>query len=365
MEFEQIRYLDWAKTNMGKVKYDLANGAIPSLTAAELEIDPKELVLTTKHYYGDPELISLVAQTYSVPEKNVLLVPSASFGMFLAYQTVLSRGDEMLLEAPNYEPLYRLAQWLELYVKMLDRPFDKAFQIELESLERRISRKTRAVVMTNAHNPSGAVTNPEKMRTIGQIARSVGAFVIVGEVYLDCSFNGLPPASATLGENIITVSSLSKVYGLGGLRLGWMLMPENLIEKATNIMSYSANECASPSQSIAIKAFQKLPWLRERAKAIVTRNFWILREWFAQRTDIQWVPPGGGTVCFAKLPTGIESRDLVNRLKEKYDTLVVPGDFFWAKGYVRIGLGGPEDILRAGLKNLGSALDDLNKRKRP
>src|SRR5260221_14370427 len=115
---------------------------------------------------------------------------------------------------------------------MLERRFERGYQFEIEELERMVGRGTRAIVMTNAHNPSGAVTSPEKMMTVGQIARDYGATVICDEVYLDNAFApGLKPA-ASFGPNMVSIGSLSKVYGLGGLRIGWIVAPEPILRKA-------------------------------------------------------------------------------------------------------------------------------------
>src|SRR6185436_17848698 len=135
------------------------------------------------------------------------------------------------------------------------------WQIELEELERLASRATKAIVMTNLHNPSGVATNPEKMMTIGQIARDCGATVIVSEVYLDNAFtSGLRPA-ATFGPNLVSIGSLSKVYGLGGLRIGWMVASDAILKKARVVLDYIECDLPAPSESIALVALRRAPEL--------------------------------------------------------------------------------------------------------
>lgn len=362
MTFRRIDYLEWARTHMGRVKVDLARSNIKSLSKEELGLTLDQIDLSA-HEEADAELRDLIARRYGVPRAQVLLTAGATMGIFLACAATLQPGDQAILESPNYEPLYRAAEHARAEIKMLDRRFERGFQIELEELERKIGRATRAILLTNSHNPSGAATSPEKLQTIGQIARDHGATVVASEVYLDNAFMpGLKPA-ATLGPNLVSIGSLSKVYGLGGLRIGWMVSQEPLLRRAREVLDYLECELPVPSLRIAAVALRKAPELVLRCQQISMRNVKIVAEWVARRGDVQWVEPQGGTVCLIRLPSDVESQALSGLLQEKYQTLVVPGEFFYTRGFIRLSFGMDEDVLRQGLKNVSKGIDQLKARR--
>jgi aspartate/methionine/tyrosine aminotransferase len=360
MTFRKIDYLEWARTHMGRVKLDLAKSNIKALTKEELGLTLDAVHLSAPTDDGIVELTDLLAKRYGVSRASVMVTSGATMGIWLACCAAVAEGDQVLLESPNYEPLYRSLQARGAEIKMLERRFERGWQIELEELERRVNRATKAIVLTNTHNPTGVATSPEKLQTMGQIAREVGATVIVSEVYLDNAFAPGQKPAATLGPNLVSIGSLSKVYGLGGLRIGWIVGPEALLKQARLALDYIECDMPAPSESIAVVALKRGPELVLRCQQIAMRNFKIIREWIEKRGDLQWVEPGGGTVCMIKLPPSVDSQALCTLLREKYATLVVPGDFFWVKSFIRVSAGMDEDILRQGLKNIGKAIDQLN-----
>jgi len=181
--------------------------------------------------------------------------------------------------------------------------------------------------------------------------------VISSEVYLDNAFvDGLAPA-ATFGPHMVSIGSLSKVYGLGGLRIGWLVGSEEVVARAREALDYIECDLPAPSEAIAAVALRRMNDWAERARGIARRGFDVVREWLAKREDLSWVEPAGGTVCVVKLPPAIPAAELSTVLRERHSTLVAPGDFFGLRGFLRISVGQDEEILRAGLKNIGKAID--------
>lgn len=359
MTFRKIDYLEWARTHMGRLKADLAKSNIKALTKEELGLSLDQIHLSSPTDDGVVELRELIAKRYGVPTSQVLVTAGATMGIYLACCAAVDEGDQVLLESPHYEPLSRALESRGAEIQSLERRFERGWEIELEELERKAGRSTRAIVLTNTHNPTGVATSPEKMMTIGQIARESGATVIVSEVYLDNAFAPGQRPAATLGPNLVSIGSLSKVYGLGGLRIGWLVGPEPLLKKARLALDYIECDLPAPSESIALAALKKGPELILRCQQIAMRNFKIIKEWIEKRGDLRWVEPGGGTVCMVKLPGGVDAQALSTLLREKYGTLVVPGDFFRIRGFLRLSAGMDEDVLRQGLKNVGKAIDQL------
>ncbi|MBI2931482.1 MAG: aminotransferase class I/II-fold pyridoxal phosphate-dependent enzyme [Planctomycetes bacterium] len=364
MSFRKIDYLTWARTFMGRSRYDLARSNVKAVTKEEIELTLDQIDVSIPDPQGNEDLRQLLAKRYGVPASCVFITNGATMGLFLACAATIDRNDEVLLESPNYEPLYRIPMQFGANLKMIERRFDRGWQIDLEELERRVSRSTRAIVLTNMHNPSGVATNPEKLRTIGQIARACGARVIVSEVYLDNVFASGHKPAATYGDHMVSLGSMSKVYGLGSLRVGWIVGSEEVIDRLKTIFDYVAGGLPGPTQSIALAALKKSDVLLARCRDIVQRNIKAVSEWIKKHEDTTWIEPEGGTVGMLKLPPHVEALGLATLLREKYSTLVVPGDFFWVKGFIRLSLGVDEEVVRIGLKNLGSAIEQMRSPQR-
>jgi len=364
MSFHKIAYLEWARRHMGHVRYDLARSNIRALSREEFDFTLDDVPAGTVDETGRPELRKAIGDRYGISPERVFVSNGATMGIFLACAASIEPEDEVLLEAPNYEPLYRIPQRLGASIKALERRFDRGWQIDLEEFERRISKRTKAVLMTNLHNPSGVGTNPDKMLTIGQIARDHGARVIVSEVYLDSCFTAGHRPAVTFGDHLVSIGSLSKVYGLGGLRMGWIAGDESFIQRVHTIQDYIAGGVSAVSQALALKALAKSDVLVNRCRQVVQQNLRVLTDWLKKRPDLAWVEPEGGTVALLKLPGTIDAMELSNHLRENSGTLVVPGDFFWLRGFIRISLGIDEETLKTGLRHVGAALDHFKSRGR-
>jgi aspartate/methionine/tyrosine aminotransferase len=362
MTFRRIDYLEWARTHMGRVKLDLARSNIQPLGREELGVPLGDVPLSSAESDGGAELRGILAGKYGVATSQVLVTSGATMAIYLAAAATLKPGDQAIVEAPAYEPLLRAVEERGAEIRPLERRFDRGWQIELEELERKITRATRLVLLTNTHNPSGAATSPEKLASIGQLAHDHGATVVVGEAYLDNAFTPLRPAAA-LGPDLVSIGTLSKVYGLGDLRIGWLAGSEPFIDRARQVLDYLECVLPAPSEWIAARALRKAPEIAARCRRIAERGFGVLREWIQKRDDLDWVEPAGGTVALVRLPHGVEAAPLSALLREKHSTLVVPGDFFGARGFLRISAGGDEDVLRQGLKNVGRAIDQLKSRR--
>ncbi|NUN50251.1 MAG: aminotransferase class I/II-fold pyridoxal phosphate-dependent enzyme [Candidatus Brocadiae bacterium] len=359
MQFQPVGYLEWMKDHFGRYTYDLANPAVQTLTPAELGLTPQDLEFNGRNYHGHPELLKTIAERFGVSTSNVVLTDGASMGIALLSFALLEPGMQVLLEAPNYEPLYRLPSSLGCDVRMMERPWEKGFQVDLESFQRRISRNTRVVWLTNLHNPSGVMTDGDRLRTLCQVSRDHGATLICSEVFRDLVFRGEPPPPAfKLDRSAVSIGSLSKLYGLDGLRVGWILCHEDLARRLASVRNHFSVMGSWLCEHVTLAAFRRLDRLLARSRSILTENLPVLKEFVEGRDDLEWVEPDGGTIAFLKLRGGVPSWDFARHLHDKYSTLVVPGDFFWAKGFLRVGFGGPTETLKSGLRILGNALTE-------
>ena len=364
MQFKKLHYIDWARQNIdGNFKYNLGNSCMTYLTKEDLGLGLNDIELYGGKSGISEVLKSKIAKMYGVDEQNILITTGATMSLFLLCSVLLESRDDVILEAPNYEPLYKTVLHFTSTVKIIERRFDKGFQLDLEELERKISRNAKAIIITNVHNPSGVSTSPEKLSTIGQIARDYKTMVISDEVYLDGVLNPQLKPAVTLGQNMISINSMTKIFGLPQIKIGWIAADEGIIKRLNAAYLYITGGSVSyPSQMIALKALQNADSILSRYKDVVSRNIKVISDWINSRDDVEWDEPEGGTTCFIRIPSGVDDVRIADLLMQKYNTLIVPGNFFWARGFIRISFGCNTETLQVGLSNIGKALDEVKKK---
>jgi hypothetical protein len=274
----------------------------------------------------------------------------------LALATVLSPGDEVVIEQPAYGPLLDVAHYLGARVRRVERRFEDDFAVSLGEMERAITPATRLVVLTNMHNPSGALLSADTLRAIGGLAQRVGAHVLVDEAYLDMLFDRAAPYAFSLGENFIITTSLTKTYGLSSLRCGWILAPAALAHRMWRMNDLFAATPAHPAERLAVVAFDHLAQFRARAQSRLATNRVLLDAFLDSRSDLECFRPPGGTIVFPCLTRGEPAR-FFKMLREEFETTVVPGSFFELPRHFRLGIGGETEPLRAAPAQLSAALD--------
>jgi aspartate/methionine/tyrosine aminotransferase len=179
-------------------------------------------------------------------------------------------------------------------------------------------------------------------------------------VYLECEFGERTASCVHAGPNVITTCSLTKAYGLDGLRAGWLLGPTTLMRRAARIHDMLGANGVAPGERMQVAAFGRLPALRARAHALLDPNLERLREYFATERRLAVHVPTGGNVVFPRLPASVNSDRLADLLRERYSTLVVPGRFFEMPRHIRVSFGCRPSRLARGLANISRALDDLS-----
>jgi len=267
-------------------------------------------------------------------------------------------GDEVLIEEPTYGAILSAAEYLGAKIRRFPRKFESGFQLDPREVERSISARTRLIVITNLHNPSGVRTIDSKLRMVGEIARSMGAHVLVDEVYLEACFDSPWQTAYLLGPNFVTTSSLTKAYGLSGLRCGWIFAAKPLAERMWRLNDLFGVMAPHPIELLSVLAFEHLPEITARAMQVLATNRGLLKEFFKSRRDLLAIWPEAGTVAFPQLASG-HADAFCQLLREKYETSVVPGRFFEMPEHFRIGVGGKTEDVREGLARIGAALDEL------
>lgn len=351
-------YMQWAKTGPHG-RFNLANSGVMNYTLAELGVRIEELELSGPSAYGYAPLQEALAAKCGAPPECVVAAMGTSLANHLAMAALVEPGDEVLIERPAYELLVTLARYLGADVKRFERRSEDGFALDPREVERQLSARTRLVVLTNLHNPSSADTPDEVLLRVGEMARRVGARVLVDEVYLDAMFERAPPTAFHLGEEFVATNSLTKVYGLSGLRCGWALAPPDVARRMWLLNDLFGVIPAHAAELLSRIALDNLPAIAEKSRALLAENRRLLEAFLETRDDLEWTRLEFGTVYFPRLRRG-SADELCALLRERYDTSVVPGSFFESPQHFRVGIGGETEILSAGLERLGAALDELS-----
>lgn len=355
-------YVQWAKAR-APVRFDLAGSHVRSCTIDDLDGARDAIELTGDNDRGYAPLVGAISTQYGVPPGHVTTAQGASGANFLVCAALLEAGDEVVVERPGYDALLGAARVLGARTARFDRDFGAGFALESDRVRRAITPRTRLVVVTSPHNPTGVVTSLDALDEIGRVAEANGAHVLVDEVYLDAALvrgraqSPIVHTAAGRGDVFIATSSLAKSYGLSGLRCGWILSSPAIARRVRRVRDVVDGGASIVTDRLAALAFSQIDRLRARTRVLLDANGTIVRDFLHSRPEIEWVEPGGGTVVFPRLRGVADSRRFAERLLTGRDTAVVPGYFFEAPAHFRVGFGGPTDALRSGLHAVGAALD--------
>lgn len=349
-------YMNWAKTKSG-AKFNLAVSGMPNVLLRELRVSLDDLEITDGGY-GYKPLIERIGARYRVAAESIVTAAGTTFANHLAMAALVRPGDEVLFESPAYEPMLAAVRYLGADVKRFSRKFEDGFAVSPEEIERRVTSNTRLIVLTNLHNPSGVLTDDETLKRVGEIARRVSARVLVDEVYIETLFETSPRTSFHLGNEFVVTSSLTKAFGLSGLRCGWIFAEPELARKMWLLNDLFAATPVHAGERLSVVALDQIEELGARAKALLDRNRSLLSEFLDTRADLEVVRAEFGTVMFPRVRSG-DSEALCRLLREKYEMSVVPGTFFDLPAHVRLGIAVATPVLEGGLERLAKALDEI------
>ena len=348
-------YMQWAKTRPS-ARFDLAISNVLACTIADLPGAADALSLGGSNDNGYAPLIDAIAARYGVSPAQVTTAQGASGANFLVFAALLSHGDDMLVERPGYDPLMGAARLLGANVVRYERTFEDGYRVDPQRIADAMTPRTKLIVITSPHNPTGAIATDDATREVGRLAAGRGAHVLVDEVYLDAAGAGISPA-ACHGDVFISTSSLTKSYGLAGLRCGWILSSAATAERLRRARDVVDGTGSIVAERLGVLAFQNLEPLMTRTRALLSRNFAVMKSFLESRQDLEYVPPQGGTVVFPRIRGLADASGFAERLLVEAETAIVPGRFFDAPAHFRLGFSGASDCLEEGLARLGAALD--------
>jgi aspartate/methionine/tyrosine aminotransferase len=351
-------YMEWAKLH-SHARYNLATSGLANLPLTRLSVRLEDLEITGAAGYGYEPLQRRIAEHCGVPVECVVPANGTSMANHLALAALLDPGDNILVEHPTYELLLTTAKFLGANVLRFPRRFEDDFRISISAIKRAMTPRTRLIALTNLHNPSSGRAEEAALRALGELARRDGVRVLVDEVYLETLYETPVPTSFHLGEQFVVTSSLTKAYGLSGLRCGWILASPELANRVWRLNDLFGVNAPHASERLSVIALDHLDEISRDARALLATNRALINQFLDSRPDLQAVRPVAGTTVFPRLLHGNVDR-LCALLREKYETTVVPGSFFEMPDHFRLGLGGDTATLTEGLRRLAAALDEFS-----
>ncbi len=382
-----VDYLGWAQSVPAQARFDLTASGVPdtcgagSLVTREgiAEDEPPglpgpdwtpnlalaDLCRRDRRPEVHADFLRAVATRYGVAPECVVPTLGASQAIHQVLFALARPGDHVIVERPTYEPLHRVPEMLGLSVSRLERKVEEGWIPLPDRLARLLTPKTRAVILTNLHNPSGVGIRTETLVAIGEMAARVGAAVLVDEVYLDFAFDPTGetrpwrPAAVAI-DNGVSWSSATKCFGFSALRAGWVVTRDVELAQALRASAdYFHVDPPLASLALATRVMQHGPELVARANRSVSRVKTAIDRWIASESRVTWIPPSAGQTGLVRLPDLMQDLAFAQHLRERYDTQVVPGAMFEAPGSVRVSFNLPLDQLEQALANFSAALDDL------
>jgi aspartate/methionine/tyrosine aminotransferase len=345
--------MEWAKTRPAP-EIDLAGSNILACSLEDLPGAADALSLAGANDNGYGPLTEAVAACYDVDPDRVTTAGGTSGANFLVFAALLEPGDEVLVERPGYDPLLGAARMLGARTVRFDRSVADGFALDPDRVRAAMTPRTKVIVITTPHNPTGVPAAAAALEEIGLIAARAGAHVMVDEVYKDVT-DDASPAAATRGDVFITTSSLTKSYGLSSLRAGWVIASADVsyrVRRARDVVDGTGSIVA---ERLSVVAFQHLDALYARARAILARNKALADAFLAAHPQLEFAP-SAGTIVFPRIRGVADAAPFVERVMRDHHVALGPGAFFEAPAHFRLGYGGDTDKIREGLSRVSEVL---------
>lgn len=354
---EQLGY-DSIQNNLSESSYtDVLFRDIP------LDADLRDLVLCYGSHAGHELLRELVVQGTPLKKEDVLLTIGAAGALFIIATTLLEKDDELVVVRPNYATNIETPRAVGACIKYIDLTFEEGFALDIDKIRSAISPKTKYISVTHPHNPTGACLSDEQIHALGRLAEEQDIRLLVDETYRDMVFGEQLPLAAISSPNIISVSSLSKTYGLPGLRTGWIICRDPVLMESFLAAKEQIHICGPVlDEELAYRYLLHKDKYFGRIRQDILEKFNIVKSWMERQEKIEWVEPRGGSVCFPRMkyPEKVDIDLFYQTLLKKYGTYVGPGHWFeMPRHYMRIGFGWPtKQQLQQGLEALSKSLEE-------
>ncbi len=352
-----------------RVDYNLSESGVHPLSIEGLVEDPnriEELLTTGLNYAqanGIDELRENIASLYSgATSEHVLATTGAAQANFTALWTLIEPGDEIVVMLPNYMQIWGIAQNFGLDLRTFSLHEELDWAVDTDELNTAVTPKTKMIAVCNPNNPSGHIMTPDEMDAVVSAAERVGAWLLADEVYAGAerTTDEVTPSLWGQYEKVLAMGSMSKAYGLPGLRLGWIVGPPETLEQIWARQDYITIGSTMLANHLAAYALspEVRPRVLARTREYIRRGYANFERWAGEHEGlVTWVPPEAAAIAFVRYNAEVNSTELAERLIHEYSTNVVPGDHFGLDGHLRISYGLPEDYLLEGLSRVAAAIE--------
>ena len=378
MKIEDFELERWLTKHELNVKYDIAESGILPLSLNDLlEFETKNqkaeleyllnLPLGYTEAVGTEKLRTEIAKTYSgkIDADNILVTTGAIEANFLLLNVLLNAGDHVVSCFPAYQQLYSVPKAIGCDLSLWKVEANNDFNYDLNVLKSLVTNKTKLIIINSPHNPTGAMLNKEELLAVYNLADSVGAKVLCDEAYRWIeipSGENIAPPICTFGETGISVGTISKPFGLPGLRTGWMVAPKEIIKKCWAMRDYISLSPGKLNDAIAFLAFKNKDKIIERNNIIITKNLNSTNNWIEKHSDfLSWKAPRAGLLALLKYDIDIPSLELADKLATEYSVMLAPGSSFGYENFLRIGIGQKPEVFEAGLEAASNCFLALKK----
>lgn len=366
MKIEPFALERWLTRHELHVRYDIAeSGILPLAVNDLLDFEPPErraatlerllsLPLGYNEAVGTHTLRALLAATYAQCDPaNILVTTGAIEANFLLFNILLDAGDHVIAPYPAYQQLYSVPRAIGCDVALWRIRPENGFRYDVDELEQLLTPRTRLIVLNTPHNPTGAMIPPADLRRIYALAESVGAYVLCDEAYRWLAVPGgeeFAPPVFDLGQRGISVGTISKPFGLPGLRIGWMAAPQEIVARCWAMRDYVSLSPGKLNDALALLALEHREQIVARNRAIIAANLASAQEWIDANADLlAWQPPRGGLLALLHYNLDLPSLVLADKLATEYSVMLAPGSAFGYEHYLRIGIGQRPEVFQAGL----------------
>jgi len=356
--FFESPYLNWA-VGRPHVAYNLALSDVPACPPERLGL-PGFAPALVNQPSGWPPLLDALAERYHVSRESIALAPGTTGANYLVMATLLQPGDHVIVERPTYDPLQYVPRSLGASVSFVDRLPEQRYAVDLAAIAAAITPATRLIIVSNLYNPACTRVTVETLHALATLAEVHDIHVLVDEVYLEWLRDDPlrpegAPAAASLSPRLITTSSLTKAFGLSALHIGWIVATPDLVRRIHAGGLLAGVTPSHMSERLAFTALQNAEQIVTPLRELLARNRPVLKGWVEQTPGVTWCEPDAGATAFVSVGA-VDSMALSDRLIAEFDTAIVPGEFFGAPGYIRVGYAVDGGVLAEGLARLGTAL---------
>jgi aspartate/methionine/tyrosine aminotransferase len=376
VKIEEFLLERWMTRHETHVRFDIAeSGILPLSTQDLLNLLPLDqrasaldallsLPLGYSEARGTEALRGLLAATYQRADADSILVTTGAIeANFLLFNCLLDPGDHMIAPFPAYQQLYSVPKAIGCDVSLWHVGPETGYQYDMRALEKLVTPKTKVIVVNTPHNPTGAMLSPKDAAHVYALAESVGAMVIGDEAYRWLAVpDGAPfaPPFFDLGPRGISVGTLSKPFGLPGLRTGWIAGPPDLIRRCWSYRDYVTLSPGKLNDALARLALEHRDQIVQRNRGIIEANLREATRWMAERSAfLSWTPPRGGLLALIKYDLPMDSLPLADKLALEYSVMLAPGSAFGYERHLRLGVGQEPAIFAEGLAQAAKCFEQV------